>query len=411
VKRNGSSKKSGRKLRVAHLLDCYLALSEVFIYELIRNLRSVDSYVVAREVRNVDKFPFERVFHTKGDGRNWRERVRERLVSRSPYDMMRAEPVLRSEGADVLHAHFGLLGARSLSLARKLGVPLVTSFYGVDASRQAAEPANRGLFKELFEGGDLFLAEGSAMKSRLIDLGIPHSKIAIQHLGVDIDRLQYIERNLPQEGEPARVLFCGRFVEKKGLVDALGAVKIALSKGVKCEFRVIGDGPMREEVEKFIEENSLSRHVTLLGMLDHSSYKREIASAHILLQPSKTAPDGDTEGGAPTVLLEAQAAGLPVISTTHADIPEYVKDREGGILLHEGDVVGIAEALESLIRNPKHLRSMGRLGRIHVVENYNICNETEKLGGIYMDVYRDTMKERDAMKEASIERHDALDPV
>jgi len=387
VKDRGSAEHNGGKPRVAQLVDCFLALSEVFIYELIRNLGSVDSYVITRELRNTEHFPFDRLFVMNGNGRNWKQRIRERLTNQSPHCMLSCMPIVREEGADLLHAHFGLLGARSLELADKLGIPLVTSFYGVDASKQATDPENLELFRDLFEGGDLFLAEGSAMKSRLIGLGVPHSKIRIQHLGVDVDQLQYIERSLPQKDVPARVLFCGRFVEKKGLIDALRAVKIALGKGLRFEFRIIGDGPLKDEVGQFIDENFLSPYVTLLGMLDHVSYRHELESAHLLLQPSKTASDGDTEGGAPIVLLEAQATGLPVIATTHADIPEYVKNSEGGILLDEGDFEGLSVALESLIKKPEQMKRMGRLGRLHVIENYNICEETEKLADIYKEIY------------------------
>jgi colanic acid/amylovoran biosynthesis glycosyltransferase len=121
-------------------------------------------------------------------------------------------------------------------------------------------------------------------------------------------------------------------------------------------------------------------------MLDHDAYRQELTRAHILLQPSKTAADGETEGGAPTVLLEAQATGLPVISTTHADIPEYVKKGESGLLVDEGDVRGLAEALESLITQLDVRIGMGKLGRLHVVDNYNVSSEARKLEDIYEEI-------------------------
>jgi colanic acid/amylovoran biosynthesis glycosyltransferase len=381
-------------LKVAHLVDCFLARSEVFIYELVRNQTGVEKLVIARQVRNRELFPFEPLFHTdgggngngSGEGRGMVRRVVNRLSRGGRNDLLAALARLREEGPHVLHAHFGLLGVRALELRRRLGVPLVTSFYGVDASKQAREPGNRRGLGRLFREGDLFLAEGSAMKMRLAGIGCPPDRIRIQHLGVDPDRIGYIRRTFPLPGEAVRVLFCGRFVEKKGLPDALFAVKIARDAGVDVRFRIVGDGPLRREVEQLVEARGLGPHVEFLGMLDHAAYLRELASAHLLLQPSRTASDGDTEGGAPTVLLEAQASGLPVVSTTHADIPEYVRDGESGLLVEEGDVRDLARALLSIAGRPARLETMGLRGRQHVLERYHVRLEAEKLERIYREV-------------------------
>lgn len=379
-------KRRRRRLRVAQLVDCFLSISEVFIYELIRSLQSVENFVVTRQIRNRELFPFEPLYLLDGHGRKRIKSILGRIGLGSDCDLAGAESIIGAEGADLVHAHFGLLGARAVVLKRRLGIPLITSFYGVDASKQAKEPGNQKLFRMLFEEGDLFLAEGTAMKCRLIDLGCPHDMIAIQHLGVDVEQFAYIERPLHGSGGNFRLLFCGRFVEKKGLLDALAAVKLVRGEGMDLEFRVVGDGPMREEAEGFVEDNFLSPYVHFLGMIDHNAYKKELYGAQLLIAPSRVAEDGDTEGGAPTVLLEAQASGLPVLSTTHADIPEYVVNGEGGILVGEGDVKALATALTSLIRRPQELRKMGKLGRLHVVENYNIRHEACKLERKYEEV-------------------------
>jgi len=375
-------------IKVAHLIDCYLSISEVFIYELIRGLNSVQNFIVARQMSNPELFPFEPLYYCQNNGGGRIKSILRRFFPGHPDGLHQAEPIIRDEGASLLHAHFGLLGVRTLFLKEKLDIPLITSFYGVDASRQARDPRYRKGFKTLFEEGDLFLAEGSAMKRRLIDLGCSPGKIRLQHLGVDVKRFDYVERRSPVKNSAVRVLFCGRFVEKKGLLDALKAVKIALEEGTPIELRIVGDGPLREEVDGYIDENFLSARVEVLGMLDHRSYRRELLKAHVLLQPSKTSTDGDTEGGAPTVLLEAQATGRPVISTTHADIPEYVRHGESGVLVEEGDTQNLARALQSLARDPDRRRDMGMLGRLHVLENYNISTEARKLEQIYMEVSR-----------------------
>src|SRR5439155_13466167 len=83
--------------------------------------------------------------------------------------------------------------------------------------------------------------------------------------------------------------------------------------------------------------------VRITGMVSHTEYRELVAGAHVCLQPSRTAADGDTEGGAPTVILEMQALGIPVVATRHADIPFVVPRPEE--LAPEGDVDALADAL------------------------------------------------------------------
>lgn len=126
--------------------------------------------------------------------------------------------------------------------------------------------------------------------------------------------------------------------------------------------------------------------MTLLGYQPHSVFAREASNAHILLQPSVTARNGDSEGGAPTVLLEAQSSGLPVVSTYHADIPEVVLDGKSGFLVPERDSHALAEKLEYLIKHPEIWPEMGRRGREFVEENYDINKLNQQLVEIYQNL-------------------------
>ena len=101
------------------------------------------------------------------------------------------------------------------------------------------------------------------------------------------------------------------------------------------------------------------------------------------MQPSVTAQNGDSEGGAPTTLLEAQACGVPVVSSLHADIPEVVLDGTSGFLVPERDSDSIAERLESLITHQEICATMGKEGRKHIELNYNISKEIVKLETVY----------------------------
>ena len=109
--------------------------------------------------------------------------------------------------------------------------------------------------------------------------------------------------------------------------------------------------------------------------------------SHIVILPSVTASDGDTEG-TPLVLVEALAMGIPVVSTRHADIPEIVKDGLNGFLVPERDAGALAERLIHLVEHPESWEGMGRAGREHVAEQFNAAKQFDKLMGIYSGLIR-----------------------
>ena len=119
------------------------------------------------------------------------------------------------------------------------------------------------------------------------------------------------------------------------------------------------------------------------GWLSYPDLLQEMASCHLLLQTSVTADDGDTEGGAPVILLDAQASGMPVVASRHADIPEYVVDGTTGYLAPERDVEALADRILELVEHPEVWPTMGKAGRDHVTEHFNATTQSEKLEHIY----------------------------
>jgi len=122
--------------------------------------------------------------------------------------------VMKLNRTKLLHAHFGPTGYDVLKIKEKLGVPLITTFYGYDMSMLPRKTEWQEKYRELFEKGDLFLVEGTNMKWGLIGLGCPEEKIKIQHIAIDINQFQFRAR-VPKNNEKVILLFCGRFTEKK----------------------------------------------------------------------------------------------------------------------------------------------------------------------------------------------------
>jgi len=135
-------------------------------------------------------------------------------------------------------------------------------------------------------------------------------------------------------------------VPKKGTdltIRVFAAVRKALPTS---QLWLVGDGDLRRELESLAAQLRVTDGVTFFGEVPHQEYLELARRAHVGLQPSRTAGDGDTEGGAPTVLLELQGLGVPIVSTQHADIPFVVADPDR--LAGENDVAGLAARVVEL---------------------------------------------------------------
>ena len=157
---------------------------------------------------------------------------------------------------------------------------------------------------------------------------------------------------------------------------------LAYKKHRNIELRIIGDGPLRNNIEMLIKENNLNNSVKLLGIQPYNVLVKEMLDCHIFILPSITASDGDTEGQG-TVFLQAQAVGMPVVSTFHNGIPEAVIHGKSGLLANEKDYVKLGENLIYLIENPKEWIKIGKFGRANVEKNFEIKKQTKKLEAIY----------------------------
>ncbi len=365
---------------VAHFkLGAYLPLTENWIHGQLSNLRRWKPVVYCSSRENADAFPAPVVREFDWGGRRpWAliNRVGERLTGVAP---AMAAAVLRDRPR-LVHAHFGPSGHAALGLSRRFSLPLVTTFYGYDLTRLPEQkPEWRERYAELFARGSLFLVEGRHMRKRLVALGCPAEKAAVQHIGVDLDALPY----RPREAAPGtlKVLIAAGFTEKKGIpyaFEALGLVRRS-RPDLALSVTVIGDsrGSPAEEEEKrkihaALDASGLKDRTTFLGLLSHARLREAFYAHDLFLSPSVTAKDGDTEGGAPVGIIEAAASGLPVVSTTHCDIPEVLGPAGEGCLAPERDAAALARVIEALAADPSRRRALAEAGRRHVEAEYDV---------------------------------------
>lgn len=379
---------------VAHFRRTWFAPSETFLHGTIRACRATRPLLVGYTRENADAFPVDCPVVSLYPPGSWAERelaLRVRLLGprRHPRFARRGTfAALRRHDARVLHAHFGTTGWEVLPVRRRTGLPLVTTFYGHDVSHQASATAWGARFRELFAEGDLFLVEGPRMRERLAAIGCPPEKSAVQRIAVRTALYPFRARKPKARGEPVRVFFCARFREKKGLPYALEAFARARATHPQLELRIAGDGPRRAEMEALAARLGVADHARFLGPVAHPRMVEEMDAADVFLQPSHTAADGDGEGGAPTTLLEAQACGLPVVATRHADIPYVAPHGEGALLAAERDVEGLAAHLATLADEPERWAAMGEAGRARVERFHDADVEVARLEERYLALSR-----------------------
>ena len=271
------------------------------------------------------------------------------------------------------HVHFGPNFIEFEPLFQALDTFLIVSFYGYDASKYILENGER-CYDNLFRRANLITTPTECMKNELIRIGCPQHKIIVHRCGVEIpEQVQKKEKT----AEMVTMLSVARFVEKKGIEFSLRAVALCPNRA-NFRYRIIGDGPLKSHLMDLAGKLGISDTVEFLGFLPIEKIREEMAAADIVVLTSVTAANGDQEG-LPVTLVEAQAMGLPVISSYHSGIPELVIHGSTGLLSPERDVKQIAVQMDMLVNNPEMRSSMGTNGRQRAHTEFNIERLNDRL--------------------------------
>jgi glycosyltransferase involved in cell wall biosynthesis len=208
---------------------------------------------------------------------------------------------------------------------------------------------------------------GAAELSRLVR---PNDrKIQVIHMGVTLPEIRCLA--LPSLKE-LRVVVVANLVEKKGHQYLIRAARLLVDRDMKLKIDFVGDGPLRDDLQRQVMSMQLDDFVQFVGVLSHDEILRRLLRGHwdVMALPSIVTGSGEKEG-IPVSLMEAMACGVPVISTDTGGIPELLGEG-AGVLVRERDPVGLAQELELLFRDPERRRRLAVAGARRVSEQFSV---------------------------------------
>ena len=275
--------------------------------------------------------------------------------------------LLREGSPAVVVAQFGPSAIDVAAACRELDISLVVHFHGADLSSYVrASGYVAEMRRALRTASAVVVVSGSMERAFRAHFPEFSGAVALIPYGVSLpaNRLTRAHAGVTHG---CHFVAVGRLVPKKGILHTLAAFAGAHERDPSIRLTVAGEGPLRESVDAFVANKGLKSVVKVLGVQPHSHVLDLLTGADIFVQHSLTARGGDAEGW-PVAIAEAAAAGLPVVATRHAGIPEQVVDGVTGYLVEEGDVDAMQEALFALAANPELRKSFGEAARAHIAQ-------------------------------------------
>ena len=402
-------------MKIAIIVPSFPTITETFIVNHITGLIdeghdvtvfALDKNILTRSHQIIDRYDLMRktIFvrrppHSKTLCRSYAFGLILKYGLRSPLKMFRAvSSLLKNQSEfypklffflsiiemdfDIYHFHFAQIGLLG-STIKEMGLPIkmVTSLHGYDVNRiPLTKPKN--YYEVLFRYGDHFVANTNFTKQQVVQLGCDESKISVIPVGLHIRDFPYNPRKIGLN-ETVQILTVGRLVEKKGHEYSIRAIAGLINKGFRIHYTIAGDGPLKEQLEAIVKALNIQQHVTFKGEVTQEDVVELYKRSHLFVLASVTASDGDKEGQG-LVLQEAQACGLPVVSTLHNGIPEGVLDGGSGFLVPEKDSDALSDKIEYVLGHPEKWEGMGMAGKDFIRERYDVpC-----VVGALLEVYK-----------------------
>lgn len=325
------------------------AYSETFIRAHIKRLQGVELVLI-------DGFlPKRRADGSLLIGMSIVDRLRRRALACEVEEELerRIASELASHAINVVLAEYGPTGEAMLPICRRLGIPLVVHFHGVDAFHESLLHKHQRYRALLAEAAGVIVVS-EEMLHQLYSLGAVEQRTHLIYYGVDT-----ISFDRPDRITPSRdLLAVGRFADTKAPYLTMLAFHRAWKEVPELRLRMIGDGPLLESCWQMRDALGLNYVVDLPGVQSQQEVALAMQRSLAFVQHSLITTKGDREG-TPLAILEALSSGLPVVATRHAGIGEVIEHGRTGLLCEERDLISMSENMVILARDADLVKRMG----------------------------------------------------
>jgi len=276
---------------------------------------------------------------------------------------------------DLIHAHFIQWGHEiGLPLSQLLGVPLVVTAHDGHILQYDSK-----ILSKLGQKSSIILCPSSFQKKQWLSK-TQNGNLKVLPNAIDIDKFP-IRPVFPCSSGRVRLLVVSRLVKHKRVSDVIFAVSKLNSDVFDCELTIIGDGPERDTLEALVKRLSLSSKVNFLGFVPHDLVINEMYNSDIFIHPSENESFG-------IAVMEAMAAGLPVVVADSGGVRDFVFDGVTGLLYSPGNIPQLISHLRRLISCPGLASSLAISGREYVFSNFSYENHFHSLLRVWHDVLK-----------------------
>ncbi len=286
---------------------------------------------------------------------------------------------LKENKIEAVLAEYGTTAARVLPICQELNLPLIVHFHGYDATVYDVLKQHNN-YKELFAYAKYVIAVSKAMFDQLINIGCPKEKLILNTYGPN-DAFLKLTPTLKED----QLIAIGRFTDKKAPYYTILAFKNVISQIPNAKLIMAGDGYLLNTCKNLVKLYQLEKNVAFVGVVTPDEYRNYLTNSRAFVQHSITAENGDMEG-TPLAVLEAAAAGIPVISTNHAGIPDVVLNNETGLLVDEHDVVGMSDNMLKILQDKSLALQMGKKGKERIKNQFSMQKHIDTLNKLIQTV-------------------------
>ena len=263
---------------------------------------------------------------------------------------------LQQLGVRQVHAHFAGLAARTAFWLQKF---FGTSFSFTAHANDIFAPRHFEIGLDKLVGAALAIVTETDFAAQFLQERFPERADRIHRIYNGLNLAEFGRSDF--SSTPSLIVAVGRLIAKKGFADLIRACRLLMERAKSFRCEIIGEGPLEQELREEITELHLQDYVALLGAKPQHEIRERLAAASVFVLPSVVDPDGGMDN-LPTVIMEAMAAGLPVVSTSIGGIPEMVVENETGFLVQPGDAIALADAIEKVVDDCSLARKLGQAG-------------------------------------------------